>query len=104
MTVIEFGKRDLKINSYIAILTVILVISAVAGIILYNSLINLRHDVSNNEDSLAKLQVQVAELGNNLDKMTNGAYDANFIQTTGLVIDKNPSYVAPLNVVSQATR
>ena len=104
MTVIEFGRRDMKINSLITALVVILVISAVSGVLLYNRMIGLRHDVSNNEDTLAKLQVQVAELGNKLDKVVDGAYDTNFIQTTGLILDKNPSYVAPLNVVSQATR
>jgi cell division protein FtsB len=103
MTVIEFGKRDLKINSLIVIMIAVLIISAVLGVFLYIRLISLRHDISNNEDALAKLRVQTAEMGNRLNKLLDGAYDAAFVQASGFVIDKNPSYSSPLRVVSQAT-
>lgn len=104
MTVIEFGKRDLKLNSFIVLLMVVLIVSAISGVLLYNRMISLRHDVSDNEDALAKLQVQTAELRNKLDRLLDRSSDLSFIQATGFVIDKNPSYSAPLNVVSQATR
>ena len=103
MTVIEFGKRDSKIDSFIVLMIAVLIISAVCGVFLYIRLISLRHDVSNNEDALAKVQVQTAELGNKLNKLLDGAYNPNFIQTTGFILDKNPSYSSSLSAVSQAT-
>jgi hypothetical protein len=104
MTVIEFGKRDNKINTYIVVLTVVLVVSAVFGIVQYNNLITLRHDVSNNEDMLTQLQVQTAELKNKLSQTTDVVSNQSFIQSSGLVQDKNPTYITSKTVISQATQ
>jgi len=104
MTVIEFGKRDLKINSLILSLIIVLVVLAVWGVFLYNKMIDLRHNLSKNQDALAKLQVQVAELKNQLDLVIGNASSPDFIKTTGLILDKNPSYFTLLReneVVSQ---
>lgn len=90
-------------NSLIMLMIAVLIISATCGVFLYVRLISLRHDVSSNEDALAKIQVQTAELGNKLNKLLDGAYDPNFIKTTGFILDKNPSYSSTLSVVSQAT-
>lgn len=104
MTVIEFGKKDYKINTLTVVLVIVLIISAVSGIALYGRLIGLRHDVSKNEDLVAKLQVQTAELQNKLYGIIDGASDSSFIRSTGLIIEKNPRYIAPAPVISQAIR
>jgi hypothetical protein len=104
MTVIEFGKRDYKVSTYTTFLIVMLVLSAVFGIALYTSLINLRHDVAQNEDALNKLQVQTAEMRNSLLGVMDGSSDPSFIQSSGLVLDKNPQYFTPKELISQATR
>jgi hypothetical protein len=102
MTVIEFGKRDLKINFYILTLFGILMVLVVFGTIFYTRLISLKHDFLDNQNLLAKLQVEVAELESSLNAIKNSAYDPNFIQTTGLIIDKNPSYFSSLGIISNA--
>jgi len=104
MTVIEFGKRDYKINTLITVLFITLIISAVCGIALYNYLISLRHDVAKSEDLMAKLQVETAELKNKLYNVIDGASNSSFIQSTGLIIEKNPQYVTPATLISQVTQ
>ena len=104
MTVIEFGKKDNKVNSYVIMLIMVLVSSAVFGIYQYNNLISLRHDVSNNEDVLSKLQVQSAELSDKLSGIIDSASNQSFVQSSGLVQDKNPRYITSKSVISQATQ
>jgi hypothetical protein len=104
MTVIEFGKRDYKINTYTTLLIVALILSAGFGIALYGNLINLRHDVAQNEDILSKLQVQTAEIRSSFLGIMDGSSDPSLIQSSGLVLDKSPQYFTPKELISQATR
>ena len=103
MTVIEFGKRDLKLNTLIIVLVAVLIFSAIGSIVAYNHLISLRHDVKNNENMLAKMQVENAELKNKVDKMIGSASDPLFIQSSGLIIEKTPVYATPSAVISRVS-
>ncbi|MFA6495391.1 MAG: hypothetical protein WC246_02735 [Candidatus Paceibacterota bacterium] len=94
MTVIQFGYRDLKIHFGIAALVSVLMLSVVWSIFLYNRVTNLRHDVFSGQTALQQLQVKDAELKNRLYHMMDTALSDSFIQTSGLVVDKNPTYVS----------
>ncbi len=94
MTVIQFGYRDLKINFGIATLVSMLVLSVVWSIFLYNRVTSLRHDVLSEQTALQQLQVKDAELKNRLYQMMDTALSDSFIQTSGLVVDKTPTYVS----------
>lgn len=100
MTVIEFGKRDLKINFFIASLVVAFVLCAGWGIVLYNNLIGLRHDVKETKEILSHAQVRNAELKNELYHITDSVLEEAFLSESGLVLDQSPQYVKMLSVVS----
>jgi len=100
MTVIEFGKRDLKINFLIASLVVALVFCAGWWVVLYNNLIGLRHDVKETREMLSQARVHNAELKNELYHITDSVLEEAFFSESGLVLDQNPQYVKMLSVVS----
>lgn len=104
MTVIEFGKRDYKINTYTTLLVITLILSAVFEIAIYSNIINLRHNVAQNESDFNDLQVQTAEMRSSLLGMMDGSSDPSFIQSSGLVLDKNPQYFTSKELISQATQ
>ncbi len=94
MTVIQFGYRDLKINFGIAALVSLLVLAVGWSIFLYNRVTGLRHDVLSGQTALQQMQVKDAELKNRLYQMMDTALSDSFIQTSGLVIDKTPTYAS----------
>lgn len=94
MTVIQFGYRDLKVNFSIATLVSVLVLSVVWSISLYNRVTGLQHDVLSSQAALQQLQVKDAELKNRLYQMMDTALSDSFIQTSGLVMDKAPTYAS----------
>ena len=93
MTVTEFGIKDLKVNSSIALLIALVVVSSMFGVLLYKNLITLRHDVTTNKERIEHLQVTNAELQNNLYLITDNVLQESLLQESGLVLDKSPSYV-----------
>ena len=104
MTVIEFGKRELRINFAISLLVGLIVISMTWGIFLYNQLIGLRHDIAKGEQMLDNIQVRNAELKNSLYEILDGTSPESFLESNGLVVEKNPQYSKVSNSVSQASR
>lgn len=101
MTVIEFGKRDLKINFFIASLVVVVILSAGWGVVLYNNLIGLRHDIQTTRQTLAQEQVRNAELKNDLYHVMDSVLEETFLAESGLVLDQDPQYVKMSSVLSQ---
>lgn len=71
----------------------ILAASAILGIFLYNQLVNLRHEITSQENNLQKAEVLSAELKNNLYAMVDTKNLQNLAAENGLVIDKTPQYV-----------
>ncbi|KKS82894.1 MAG: hypothetical protein UV58_C0004G0067 [Candidatus Wolfebacteria bacterium GW2011_GWC1_43_10] len=93
MTVIEFGKKDLKTNFAISLLMMVLVIASVWGILIYNRLIGLRHDIASAKETLENYQVKNAELKNQLYQILDGVNEEALLASSGLVADKSPQYL-----------
>ncbi len=102
MTVIEFGKKDLKVNFMMSVMVVLIAISAVFGVFLYNKLIGLRHDLSQTQNLFEKNQVKNVELKNQLYQVLDGFSGESFLESRGLVSDKSPSYVNNSLEISKA--
>ncbi|MFA6135871.1 MAG: hypothetical protein WC705_00685 [Candidatus Paceibacterota bacterium] len=102
MTVIEFGKKDLKINFMMSVFVVFIAVSVVFGVFLYNKLIGIRHDLSQTQDSFEKSQVRNVELKNQLYQILDSFSGESFLESRGLVSDKNPSYIKNALEVSKA--
>lgn len=93
MTVIEFGKRDLKINSVTLLLGVFLMVLAGCSLVVYNSMIGLRHDIENAQADSAREQVRNADLKNELFSKLDGISREEFVHAAGLIMDEEPHYV-----------
>ncbi len=65
---------------------------AFAGIILYNQLVDLRHDVAQAGDDLREQEVFNAELKNKLYALTDPQNPEAFLANRGLIRDNNPRY------------
>lgn len=93
MTVIEFGRKGKPISSFTLLLSAVLFVSIGAGIFVYNYLIALRHDVADRNEAFSRVQVKNAELKTLLYEITDGALKASFLESSGLIQEKNPSYL-----------
>ena len=71
----------------------ILAVSAVVGILLYNQMVNLRHEIVSQENNLQKAEVLGAELKNNLYAAVDTKNLQRLAVQNGLVVDKAPRYV-----------
>lgn len=94
MTVIEFKKRDF--NNKIILTMLVLGIGAafIGGIFLYNTVVALRHDIATKTENLEQAQVQNAELKNEMYRYLDDTNQELFLQSRGLVIEKNPHYAS----------
>ncbi len=101
MTVIEFRSRDVQVHYVIISLMIVVVGCATWSILLYNNVTTVRHNIENANNTLAQAQVQNAELKNSLYTITDGAGQEAFLQSRGLVLDKNPQYSKTPLVVSR---
>ncbi len=105
MTVIEFGRKKRKVNTYVVFLISAVVLLVILIVFFYNNLISLRHDVASNQELLNNLQVQTSELKNSLFHITDVSLGDSFAQSSGLILDKNPQYfVSSKELISQATQ
>ncbi len=93
MTIIQPNKNNHKINFFISMLMVVLVIAAVWGMFLYNQLVSLRHEVKKQETNLERAEVSNAELKNNLYSILNEKKFEPLINQQSLILEKNPEYV-----------
>ncbi len=72
---------------------VILVISAVWGIFLYNQAVDLRHESQRQEVFLRQTEVVNAELKNRFYEMTDAEIFESAINSQTLILEKNPKYL-----------
>lgn len=97
MTVIEFGKNDTHINGIIVVLSVAIVLSIGTGVVFYNNLVSLRHDIVLHQASIERMEVDSIEMKNTLYAIVDGTGKETMLQERGLVIDESPVYVqAPI--------
>ena len=97
MTVLEFNQRESRHNPVVVILGVLTVGSFILGIFLYNNLISLRHDVSQNKEIISEIQIRDVELKDKLYELIDGIDQEEFLKASGLVVEKNPIYVVSSN-------
>ena len=71
----------------------VLAVSAILGIFLYNQLVNLRHEITSQENNLQKAEVESAELKNNLYAAVDAKNLEKLAADKALIIDKNPQYL-----------
>ena len=93
MTIIQPNKNNQKINILVSALATTTVIAAVLGVFLYNQLINIRHEISRQEENLQKIEVANAELKNNLYQITDAKNLETSAAQNGLVLEKKPQYL-----------
>ena len=93
MTIIQPNKNSKKINLFIFGLTMTTVVVAFWGVFIYNQLINLRHELVNQENNLQKAEVMNAELKNNLYQLTDTKNLETSANQNSLVLEKNPQYL-----------
>jgi len=100
MTVIEFGKRDAQLHFWTVAMLILVTLSLAYGIVTYSAIINVRHDLSQAQKTVAQAQVANAELKNKLYAMLDSISEGSFAQEHGLVIEQNPRYVEMTSLVS----
>ncbi|MEK7555360.1 MAG: hypothetical protein AAB516_00885 [Patescibacteria group bacterium] len=93
MTIIQPNKNNNKINLIISGSVVILVISAVWSIFLYNRIVNLRHENQNQEVFIRQIEVANAELKNRFYGMTDAEIFKSSVESQTLILEKNPKYL-----------
>ncbi len=100
MTVIEFKKRELKGNIFIASTITFIFASFIGGVFLYNEVAALRQDVASKRTVLARAQVLNAELKNDMYQFLDEATQESFLQSRGLVSEKHPNYSETASAVA----
>lgn len=93
MTIVQLHNSNSKLNVLMFLLMGILAVSAVVGILLYNQLVNLRHEITSQENNLQKAEVASAELKNNLYAAVDTKNLQRLAAENGLVVDKSPRYI-----------
>ena len=93
MTIVQLHNSNSKLNVLMFLLMGILAVSAVVGILLYNQMVNLRHEIVSQENNLQKAEVLGAELKNNLYAAVDTKNLQRLAVENGLVVDKSPRYV-----------
>src|SRR3989344_6741160 len=93
MTIVQLHNSNSKLNVLMFLLMGILAVSAVVGILLYNQMVNLRHEIVSQENNLQKAEVLGAELKNNLYAAVDTKNLQRLAVQNGLVVDKAPRYV-----------
>lgn len=92
MTIIEPKKKKSKFMIFMPILALI-AFGVYANISLYNSIVELRHELVKGEERLEQLEVESAELKNRLYALFDAAAMRKTAGEFGLILDKNPSYL-----------
>jgi len=93
MTIIQPHKSNYKTNFWISIFIVGSLAMAVWGIFLYNQLVNFRHEMTSQENTLRKAEIYNAELKDKLYNLTDTNTISSSTDSQSLIIDKNPEYV-----------
>lgn len=93
MTIIQPNKNNNKINLLISILMVVLVVSTVWGVFLYNQVVNFRHEAQRQEVYFRQTEVANAELKNRFYEMTDAKSFESAVNEQALILEKNPKYL-----------
>ena len=101
MTIIQPNKNNYKSNFLISMLILVVVISALWGVFLYNQLVNLRHEIKRQEASLRQAEVTNAELKNNLYRIIDTENLKSSVNSQSLILDKNPEYVKAKQIANR---
>lgn len=97
MTIIQPNKNNLKIEFFISVLMLILIVSAVWGVFLYNQTVDFRHEADDIAKILKQNEVENAELKNILYSMIDLKNSESLIIRESLILEKNPKYVSTDN-------
>jgi len=92
MTIIEPHKAKLYIGEFLYVIA-LLALFSVLSIFLYNRNVNLRYNISAKEKAAQSIEVQNADLRNELYTKTDVKNLSNFIQEHNLIQDRNPDYI-----------
>ena len=93
MTIVKpKSRRFNKINFLIILLGLSLGSSVLGGMLTYNELVNLRHDISKQDMALRKEEVSNAELKNQLYSIIDVKNLETLVGERSLVLEKNPDY------------
>ena len=92
MTVIEFGRKDVRVNVLYIILGALAVCSVFFSIVSYSRVSSLRHDAQTLQKDIAREQVQSAELKTALMEKLEEFDGGSYLSQRGYVLDKNPAY------------
>lgn len=93
MTIIQPNKNNNKINLFISVSVVVLVVSAVWSIFIYNKIVNLRHENQRQEVFIRQIEVANAELKNRFYGMTDAEISKSAVDNQTLILEKNPKYL-----------
>ncbi len=92
MTVIEVGRKDVRLHIMSLGLGILVVCSVIYSIVLYNHVISLRHDVSSIEETIREAQVRNADLKNALYEKIEQGSPTTYLSEHGYTLDSNPQY------------
>lgn len=84
-----------KTNNYLRFLFLIFALGALGGgiyIFEYNSLVNIKNQIESAKKEIVELQIQNADLKNNLYQILDTAKLENLALEKQLVLEKNPEY------------
>ncbi len=68
------------------------------GIFLYNQMVDLRHDVKTEGETMRKAEIYNAELKDKLYNLTDTENFSSSTNSQSLILDKNPEYVKSINL------
>lgn len=102
MTCIEFSKRNFFALFSTGLLLCVVVISAIINIWLYNAVASVRQDNAKFTTDIAHADVENAELKNKLYLLIEEQSHESFLESRGLVVEKNPHYTTMPSLVSRA--
>lgn len=92
MTIKNPTKKD-KYFGFLVKLFLIVAIGAGIWIWQYNALADARYELETLENKIAELEVENAELKNDLYKITDPSHLEEVASVEGMVIDENPNYL-----------
>ena len=101
MTIIQPNRSGYKINFSISILALMLMVSIVWGVFVYNQLVSFRHEVSGFEKIVRQAEVENAELKNTLYQITDLKNLESSASSGRLVLEKNPKYLGQQQPLAQ---
>lgn len=103
MTFIHSQKENFKLNKFIAILTVSVVVAACLLILFYNRNVNLSHAMLEAREETQLLEAKNAEFKEQIFRALNTAELEQTILNRGLVKEKTPTYITVSNQWASAS-